>query len=64
MRLAIQFSQAIGHLRLELLCNVGRKDDLARSGVGAHLDLGDRISGYSNQLQKSLTRELEATATL
>jgi hypothetical protein len=26
--------------------------------------LGDRISGYSNQLQKSLTRELKATATL
>jgi hypothetical protein len=37
VRLATQFSQSFGHLRLELLCDVGRKDDLARSGVGAHI---------------------------
>jgi hypothetical protein len=37
MRLATQFSQSFGHLRLELLCDVGRKDDLARSGVIAHI---------------------------
>lgn len=36
MRLATQFGQSFGHLRLELLCDVGRKDDLARSGVVAH----------------------------
>lgn len=34
----MQFSESFGHLRLELLCDVGRKDDLARSGVGAHVD--------------------------
>lgn len=34
----MQFGQSLGHLRLELLCDVGRKDDLARSGVGAHVD--------------------------
>ncbi len=33
----MKFGQSFGHLRLELLCDVGRKDDLARSGLALML---------------------------
>ena len=55
MRLAIQFSQSLGHLRLELFCDVGRKDDLARSGVVAHLALFETKSmGFECGLKGSV----------
>lgn len=60
MRLATQFSQSFGHLRLELLCDVGRKDDLARSGVVAHIAVFESKSMVDERGLKEIDIAVEA----
>jgi hypothetical protein len=60
MRLATQFGQSLGHLRLELLCDVGRKDDLARSGVVAHIAVFGSKSMVNERRLKEINIAVEA----